>query len=324
MNPGYVLQSPYAFLATGDSYMSLQYSFRVAHNTISAIVPETCRAIVTVFGEEELRLPQTEEQWQDVARGFWNRWNFPNVIGAIDGKHIRLRNPARGGSYYYNYKKYYSMILLGVVDSEYRFLYIDVGTIGSESDGGVFAQTRLRELVESNEAHIPPATQLPGDRNGQPCDYFFVGDDAFALRHYMMKPYPQRFLQKEERVFNYRLSRARRTVENAFGILANRFRVFHTSMCLRPDNGEAVVMGACVLHNMLRTRKLSSVDVLDREDPCTHNLIEGTWRQDPAMGTPMPSVHGRTNSTVAKNQRNLLKDYLSSPIGSVPWQDNMI
>ena len=321
--PGLRVAITLRFLATGDSYVSLQYNFRVAHNTISGIVPEVCRAIATVF-KDELKVPDTREDWLKVAHGFQQRWNFPNCIGAIDGKHIRLRNPSKGGSHYFNYKKFFSMVLLAVVDSEYRFLFIDVGACGSESDSGIFAQTRLRKLVEKRMAGIPEASPLPGEETGNACDYFFVGDDAFPLRHYMMKPFPSRMLTHKKRIFNYRLSRARRTVENAFGIMANRFRVFHTSICLHPDNAEAVIIASCVLHNMLRTRKLTAAGLGDSENPPTHRLVEGSWRNDPAVGQALPPPVGRTNTQYAIKQRCLLADYVTSDAGSVPWQEYMI
>ncbi|XP_066973189.1 uncharacterized protein [Macrobrachium rosenbergii] len=141
IEPGLRVAITLCFLATGDSYKSPQYSFCVAHNTISHIVPETCRAIVAAFRDEELQVPQTPEAWQEVARGFEEQWNFPHIIGAIDGKHIRLCNPPKGDTHYFNYKKFYSMVLLAVADPSYKFLCVDVGAIGSESDGGAFAQT---------------------------------------------------------------------------------------------------------------------------------------------------------------------------------------
>ncbi|XP_066969239.1 uncharacterized protein [Macrobrachium rosenbergii] len=158
IEPGLRVAITLRFLATGDSYKSLQYSFQVAHNTISCIEPETetCRAIFAAYRDEELQVPQTPEAWQEVARGFEERWNFPHVIGAIDGKHIRLRNPSRGGMHYFDYKKFYSMVLLAVADVLYKFLYVDMGAIGSESDGGVFAQTGLGEMLLQQEAKLPP------------------------------------------------------------------------------------------------------------------------------------------------------------------------
>ena len=210
------------FMATGDSYKSLGYGFRVAHNTISLIVPETCRAIIAAYADEVLNLPRTQEEWKEVAHLFEERWNFPHTVGALDAKHIRIKNPALAGSQYFNYKKFYSIVLMALVDAEYKFLYLDVGSVGSESDAGIFAQTRLNTLIQTMQANLPPAEPLSTDPDGRPVEYFMVGDDAFALKPWMVKPYPSRGLSTHERIFNYRLSRARRVVENAFGILANR------------------------------------------------------------------------------------------------------
>ena len=210
------------FLATGDTYRSLSYAFRVAPNTISKVVPETCRAIIAEYGYEVMHVPQTPEGWKDVARGFEERWNFPHTVGALDGKHIRIRNPAGAGSHYFNYKKYYSIVMLALVDAEYKFMFLDVGAVGAESDGGVFAQSRLAAILQDHKATLPPAEPLQQDPEGPHIPYYIVADDAFALRPWLMKPYPCRGLTHEERVYNYRLSRARRVVENAFGILANR------------------------------------------------------------------------------------------------------
>lgn len=210
------------FLATGETYKSLSYAFRVASNTISKLVPETCRAIVAEFGDEVMQLPTTPEGWKEIASGFAERWNFPHTVGAIDGKHIRITNPALGGFNYFNYKRYFSIVLLAVVDYDYRFTYMDVGAVGSESDAGVFAQSRLSALLDTAEANLPPSEPFLEDPSGPPMPYFLVGDDAFALRPWLLKPYPCRGLTHDERIYNYRFSRARRVVENAFGILANR------------------------------------------------------------------------------------------------------
>jgi hypothetical protein len=90
----------------------------------------------------------------------------------------------------------------------------------SSSDGGVFGQTTLCNALEDGSIGLPPPQALPGDNN--PLPFFIVGDDAFPMRSWLQKPYPQRLMTREERIFNYRLSRARRVVENAFGILSHR------------------------------------------------------------------------------------------------------
>jgi hypothetical protein len=102
----------------------------------------------------------------------------------------------------------------------FRFIYVDIGKNGRISDGGVWKETDLAKSLDAGTAHIPDAAAYPHD--DEPMPYYFVADEAFPLKEYIMKPYPQRRLTDDMRRFNYRLSRARRCVENAFGILANR------------------------------------------------------------------------------------------------------
>ncbi|KAJ4425613.1 hypothetical protein ANN_27809 [Periplaneta americana] len=81
------------YLVTGDSYKSLLYLFRIPANTISQIIPEVCRAIYDVIKEEHLKTPNTEAEWTEVADEFEKKWNFPNCIGAIDGKYVNVKAP---------------------------------------------------------------------------------------------------------------------------------------------------------------------------------------------------------------------------------------
>lgn len=76
------------------------------------------------------QLPQTAEEWQKVAKDFESQWNAPHVIGAIDGKHVEIKKPPGSGSYYYNYKKTFSIVLMAVVNANYEFIMVDVGTNG--------------------------------------------------------------------------------------------------------------------------------------------------------------------------------------------------
>ena len=99
--------------------------------------------------------------------------------------------------------------------------------------------------------------------------------------------------------------------------------MFHTTICLKLDNAEAVVIGACVLHNLLRSRNLVASTVGDTENPETHEIIEGTWRGDRAIGQQLPRPGGRNNTQVALQQRNYLREYVNGS-GAVPWQDKMI
>ena len=118
------------YLASGNSYKSLEYAFRVANNTISKFVPEVCEALIQELQDEYLTCPTTPEQWLEVSEKFESKWNIGNVIGALDGKHVAIKCPPNSGSLYYNYKGFHSIVLMALVDAEYKFLYIDVGANG--------------------------------------------------------------------------------------------------------------------------------------------------------------------------------------------------
>lgn len=207
LKPGLMLAITLRFLATGNTYQSLEFDFRVAHNTISVFVPQVCRAILEEYRDEVFRTPRAPDEWRTVAQRFQDRWNFPHCCGAIDGKHIAIKKPSQTGTLYYNYKGFFSMVLLGVVDADYKFIWADVGANGSSSDAGVFNQSVLEPALREGRIGFPPPDPMPNDDRDTP--YFIVADDAFPLRPYCVKPFSKRYMDTEERIFNYRCSRAR-------------------------------------------------------------------------------------------------------------------
>lgn len=215
------------------------------------------------------------------------------------------------------------MVLLALVDADYKFIYADMGWNGASSDAGVFADTELKEAIEDGTIGFPEADPLPND--DKTMAYFIIGDDAFALRSWMMKPFSRRDLSKEERIFNYRLSRARRVVENAFGILSNRFRCLLSTMAQEPSTVTTITLACCCLHNVMRLRYPSTQNaLLDREDPDTHEVTPGAWRDDVTFPDLSQVAGGNRATKEAKCQRIYLKEYYNSPAGAVPWQDAQI
>jgi hypothetical protein len=105
--------------------------------TISYVVKEVCEAIVKHIGQLYLKVPSTTDEWLEIAAKFEERWNYPNCVGAIDGKHIVMQPPANAGSFFYNYKHTHSIVLMAVAGPNYESIYADVGTNGRVADGGV-------------------------------------------------------------------------------------------------------------------------------------------------------------------------------------------
>ncbi|XP_062592427.1 putative nuclease HARBI1 [Saccostrea cucullata] len=322
LEPGLKLAITLWYLATGESYTSLMYGFRVPHNTISLLIREVCESIIAEYADEVIACPTTTDEWQQIAEQFKNRWNLDHVLGALDGKHIAIKCPRNGGSLYYNYKGFHSLILMGLVDADYKFIGVDIGANGSASDATVFNNLELKDVIENQNIGFPEADPLPNDNRNIP--YFIVGDDAFPLRTWLMKPFARRTLTNEERIFNYRLSRARRVVENAFGILANRWQCLLAPMHQEPETVSSMVLACCCLHNLMRMRfpNLQNEN-LDQED-LNHHVVPGAWRNCANL-TDLDNVGGCNRATIAaKTQRLYLKHYYNSPVGAVPWQNDMI
>lgn len=269
--------------------------------------------------------PKTEEEWIEVSDGFWTTWNMPHCIGAVDGKHFRITRPPSSGSYFYNYKHYYSLVLMAMVDSQYRFLYIDVGSEGKASDGGIWARTTVQQMLNDpeNPLRLPGPSRIRGMDDDLP--YYMVGDDAFPLKYNLLKPYPQLNLNLRQRISNYRLSRSRRVVENAFGILTTKFRLFRQEMTMRPNGCQIVIAAAVVLHNMLRCKcgkKYIPSGAIDLEDE-EHNVVEGRWREEDALDR-LERFHPGNVAYQAKEIRDRLANYFVTPDGEVAWQYSKI
>lgn len=133
-----------------------------------------------------------------------------------------LQCPQKAGSLYYNYKNFHSVVLMALVSASYKFLIVDVGAQGKHSDGGIFKNSIMGQRFYKNTMDLPDSSAI-STRHTVP--YVIVADEAFQLTPFTMQPYPSKNLTKQQKIFNYRLSRARQVVENAFGILASRFTI---------------------------------------------------------------------------------------------------
>ena len=209
------------YLVTGDAFNTIGNSYRMSGTTVGRIVRETCDILWKVLLEKGfLNVPTTQDEWRQVAEEFEGKWNFPSCVGAMDGKHVPIQCPPRAGSMYFNYKKFHSIVLLAVVNANYEFILVDVGDYGRMSDGSIFSSSYLGNAINTGTLSLPPPRTLGSSPVKFP--YVFIGDDAFPLKPCLLKPYPGPAISLRERIANYCLSRARRVVENTFGIAAAR------------------------------------------------------------------------------------------------------
>ena len=157
LEPGLKIAITLRFLATGDSFQSMEFNWRAEHNTIGMFVPEVCDAIVEEYAQEVFCTPTTTDGWLEIAQGFQDKWNFPHVCGAIDGKHVAIRKPKHSGSIYYKYKGFFSTVILVLCDANYKSIWAYGGSPGSQSEGGIYNDSPMFQGIQ-DENHKAPST----------------------------------------------------------------------------------------------------------------------------------------------------------------------
>ena len=180
----------------------------------------------------------------------------------------------------------------------------------------------LEGALSNNTAEVPEDKPLPHD--DEPIPYHIVADDAFALKPWLMKPYSHQTQRPTERLYSYRLSRARRVVENSFGLLQTRWRLFGTTLQQKLPVCKSLVMAGCVMHNLCLHHYPFACTEVDHEDQY-HNIVDGTWRDESLnLMASLMARRGPNYSRRAKAVRDYLAQYYTSDVGSVPWQERMV
>ncbi|XP_035692548.1 protein ANTAGONIST OF LIKE HETEROCHROMATIN PROTEIN 1-like [Branchiostoma floridae] len=222
------------WLASGDLLRTVADLFGVSAASVCHVVHDVCQAIVDVLLPRYLTFP-SGERLRETVQGYGEKWGFPQCAGAVDGSHIAIKAPVDGRTDFFNRKGYYSIILQGVVD--HLFTDINVGWPGSVHDARVLRNSSIFERAERGTCTNIPAVIL--------------GDAAYPHLPWLMKAYPDNgHLTREQLIFNYRLSRARMTVECAFGRLKGRWRCLSKRLDVDLDHVPTVVTACCVLHNV--------------------------------------------------------------------------
>lgn len=196
---------------------------------------------------------------------------------------------------------------------------------GSISDGGVWSETELGRCMGQGTFDAPLPCELPG--TNIKTNYVLVADEAFPLNMNILKPYSKKFLASADkdadnaRVFNYRLSRARRIIENTFGILAARWQILQKGCNFHPENVDHIIKALVCLHNFIMndeekkpdaTKRYCHSNFVDRDDE-NHEIMEGAWRgliDNSALYEDHVHMKGNSGINAAKAQRNVFREYL--------------
>lgn len=233
-----------------------------------------------------IKFPCTEQETIDTRATFEDLSDLPNVVGAIDGTHIKIKTPNDSGPDYFSRYRQHDVVVQAVTDGEKRFLDIAAGFPGSMHDSRVLRNSNIYQRIVNGELLQEPTMTIE-NREIKP---YLVGDSAYPLSTWLLKPYPETTNNLDEIEFNKELSRARVSVECAFGILKSRWRILQKRLDSRIDFATQCIVACCVLHNFC----------MDAGDPWDDN--------DPDDNDPAPFQNG--NHADGEALRDFLKDYI--------------
>ncbi|KAM7289360.1 protein ANTAGONIST OF LIKE HETEROCHROMATIN PROTEIN 1 [Ixodes scapularis] len=268
-------------LATSAEDRTVANLFGVSRSSVNIIFREFCTVLLKRIEPRFVKFPQAHDLAEHMLQ-FAAIAGFPQGVGALDGCHLEVCPPKEYASDYHNYKGWYSTILLAVADHAYRFLYTNVGSPGRNHDAAVFRRSRLPGVL-AGDLFRSEAKTFEGVSVGP----VLLADQAFPLQCHIMKPFPQSGAAgSPTQAFNYRLSSARRVVENAFGRLKARFRILHKGLESDIDSVNNIVRACCVLHNICEQLNdgcdKSWLDTVRSDDKSRPQPVRFSSREEPS------------------------------------------
>lgn len=232
-------------LASTTEYRTVANLFAVSRTSVCRCVHDFCKAVIAILRPKFIKTPD-QDKLSEMADYFEERFGIPQCVGAIDGSHIPILKPPQYQSDFHNRKGWHSIILQATVDGKGMFWDLNVGQPGREHDASVLRKSRLWAWATNSNGFSGRVKNICGTDVG----YFILGDSAYPLQKWLLKPYPDTGrLTEGQELYNMRTSRARCVVEHAFGRLKGRWK------CLSKRNDCNVnvvdmVETCCTLHNL--------------------------------------------------------------------------
>ncbi|XP_029210229.2 putative nuclease HARBI1 [Acropora millepora] len=284
-------------LADTATYRTIANLFAIGKSTVCEIVVQVCNAIVQFLLPRYIRPPQSAQEIRERIDESRDRAGFPQVVACVDGCHIPFKAPQNNPEDYVNRKGFHSIILQGLVDANYLFLDVCVGWPGKVHDARLFKNSSLYTSLCGGVFTLDDSVY--DTINGVRVPPIILGDSAYPLQDWLMKPYVDRGnLSVEELQFNNILSVTRVVVENGYGRLKGRFPALAKRLDLNLNNCCTVIAACCVLHNFCEIMK---------------EEFDEQWLLDiPINGTICPSEDvNQPQDRNARAIREAIKSFLS-------------
>ena len=253
-------------------------------------------------------MPKSEEEFKKKMIDMEQFWQFPYCWAAVDGCHIPIKCPPGGPESrkeYYNFKNFYSVIMMGLVDSNYWFIWGTCGFPRNSHDAIVFQSTKLWSDMRESE-FLP---HIAKDIGGVTVPPIVLSDSAFPFQTWLMKPFSNAVLTPKQWYFNYRLSRARMVTEGCYGQIKGRWRVTLRRNESSKEEVKTTTLACMVLHNICIDRGKTLSKQLDLTlDPVTNQRRDRNQVRELLQMTSCESI--RDSIKLANAIRDALADKL--------------
>eukprot|EP00951_Prasinocladus_malaysianus_P004139 scaffold29253_cov31-Prasinocladus_malaysianus.AAC.2 len=226
----------------GGHYLDIVDMHGISESTFYQLLTDVPRAINEVYSDEIAFPMEDPQKLEELSQGFYQRsgQTMAGIVGALDGVVLLISKPSLldvpNPSDHWNRKGHYAVVYQVLVDSKMKIQWFCCKSTGNTNDSVAFDTSSLKRLLDSSPLPYP---------------FFIIGDEAYKSSGHVATPYPGCDLDQEKDAFNFYHSRTRMTVEQAFGLFKNTWRMFSRPSQLALDHFQEVTRAAFRLHNIV-------------------------------------------------------------------------
>lgn len=244
------------YLANPGFQSGIAREFGIHQTTVSKTAWQVVQNVCSQSQEWVTWPTRSQQQLQEAKSNWYEKFEYPSAIGAIDCTHIRIEKPSGAiGNEYVNRKGYASINVQATCDEKHRFTSVDASWPGSVHDNRIFKNSEIHVDLSNRQGVV------------------LLGDEGYGIAPFVMKPFANPNSPQEVH-FNRIHSKARVVIENAFGQLKRRFPILKYMIRVKLERVPTYIIACCVLHNVAKELRDTATEdeQIDLDDDAGENV----------------------------------------------------